>query len=66
MQENRLAVANLDLEKAQAELDAKQAELNVVRAEYEEAMTEKLVSNCPHFGKSSSEFINQIHEYLHT
>lgn len=44
VQENRLTIANIDLEKAQAELDAKQAELNLVRAEYEEAMTEKLVS----------------------
>lgn len=45
MQENRLAIANVDLQKAQAELDAKQAELDVVQAEYEKAMVEKQVNN---------------------
>uniref|UniRef100_A0A669D0H3 Dynein axonemal heavy chain 5 n=1 Tax=Oreochromis niloticus TaxID=8128 RepID=A0A669D0H3_ORENI len=41
VQENRLTIANADLQKAQAELDAKQAELDVVQAEYEKAMMEK-------------------------
>ncbi|XP_061572400.1 dynein axonemal heavy chain 5 [Cololabis saira] len=41
VQENRLADANVDLQKAQAELDAKQTELDVVQAEYEKAMMEK-------------------------
>lgn len=44
MQENKLAIANVDLQKAQAELDAKQAELDVVQAEYEKAMMEKQVT----------------------
>lgn len=44
MQQNRLAIANVDLQKAQAELDAKQAELDVVQAEYEKAMMEKQVN----------------------
>lgn len=44
MQQNRLAIANTDLQKAQAELDAKQAELDVVQADYEKAMMEKQVS----------------------
>lgn len=43
MQQNRLAIANMDLQKAQAELDAKQAELDVVQADYEKAMMEKQV-----------------------
>lgn len=46
MQENRLTIANVDLQKAQAELDAKQAELDVVQAEYEKALMEKQVNNC--------------------
>ncbi|XP_077576575.1 dynein axonemal heavy chain 5 isoform X2 [Stigmatopora nigra] len=41
VQENRLNIAHLDFQKAQAELDAKQAELDVVQCEYEKAMTEK-------------------------
>ncbi|XP_054841808.1 dynein axonemal heavy chain 5 [Eublepharis macularius] len=41
VQENRLATAMLDLQKAQAELDAKQAELDIVQAQYEKAMREK-------------------------
>uniref|UniRef100_A0A8D2ZST3 Dynein, axonemal, heavy chain 5 n=1 Tax=Scophthalmus maximus TaxID=52904 RepID=A0A8D2ZST3_SCOMX len=41
VQLNRLATANVDLQKAQAELDAKQAELDVVQGEYEKAMMEK-------------------------
>lgn len=45
VQENRYAIANLDLHQAQAELDAKQAELNVVQSEYEKAMMEKQVSS---------------------
>lgn len=44
VQENRLTIANLDLQTAQAELDAKQAELDVVQAEYEKAMMEKQVT----------------------
>jgi len=44
VQENKLTIANLDLQTAQAELDAKQAELDVVQAEYEKAMMEKQVS----------------------
>lgn len=47
MQQNRLAIANTDLQKAQAELDAKQAELDVVQADYEKAMTEKQVITFP-------------------
>lgn len=49
MQQNRLAIANVDLQKAQAELDAKQAELDVVQAEYEKAMMEKQVNNVIYF-----------------
>ncbi|KAG7261330.1 hypothetical protein CRUP_035729 [Coryphaenoides rupestris] len=41
VQEGRLTIANVDLQKAQAELDAKQAELDVVQAEYDQAMMEK-------------------------
>ncbi|XP_078543788.1 dynein axonemal heavy chain 5 [Lissotriton helveticus] len=41
IQENRLAAAMLDLQKAQAELDEKQAELDAVQAQYEKAMMEK-------------------------
>lgn len=44
VQENRLTIANVDLQTAQAELDAKQAELDVVQAEYEKAMMEKQVT----------------------
>lgn len=44
VQLNRLATANVDLQKAQAELDAKQAELDVVQGEYEKAMMEKQVN----------------------
>lgn len=43
MQQSRLVIANMDLQKAQAELDAKQAELDVVQADYEKAMMEKQV-----------------------
>lgn len=43
MQENRLNIANRDLQEAQAELDAKQAELDLVQAQYEKAMMEKQV-----------------------
>lgn len=46
MQENRLNIANRDLQAAQAELDAKQAELDLVQAQYEKAMLEKQVWNC--------------------
>lgn len=49
MQQNRLAIANVDLQKAQGELDAKQAELDVVQAEYEKAMMEKQVNNFTYF-----------------
>uniref|UniRef100_A0A671S0V1 Dynein heavy chain 5, axonemal-like n=1 Tax=Sinocyclocheilus anshuiensis TaxID=1608454 RepID=A0A671S0V1_9TELE len=49
VQENRLAIANVDLQKAQAGLDAKPAELDVVQAEYEKAMLEKQVNNCYSF-----------------
>ncbi len=49
MQQNRLAIANVDLQKAQAELDAKQAELDVVQAEYEKAMMEKQVNSFTYF-----------------
>ncbi|XP_057691021.1 dynein axonemal heavy chain 5 isoform X3 [Corythoichthys intestinalis] len=41
VQENRLTIAHMDFQKAQAELDAKQAELDVVQCEYEKAMMEK-------------------------
>lgn len=43
IQESRLTIANVDLQKAQAELDKKQAELDTVRAQYEKALTEKQV-----------------------
>ncbi|CAF96058.1 unnamed protein product, partial [Tetraodon nigroviridis] len=43
VQENRLNIANRDLQAAQAELDAKQAELDLVQAQYEKAMLEKQV-----------------------
>lgn len=43
VQENRLTIANADLQKAQAELDEKQAELDVVQAQYEKALMEKQV-----------------------
>lgn len=46
VQENRLIIANADLQTAQAELDEKQAELDVVQAEYDKATTEKQVSLC--------------------
>lgn len=49
MQQNRLAIANVDLQKAQAELDAKQAELDVVQGEYEKAMMEKQVNSFTYF-----------------
>lgn len=52
MQQNRLAIANLDLQKAQAELDAKQAELDVVQGEYEKAMMEKQVNRVTCFLKT--------------
>lgn len=44
VQEARLALANKDLNEAQAELDAKQAELDEVQAQYEKAVREKQVS----------------------
>lgn len=53
MQESRLTVANVDLQKAQSELDAKQAELDVVQAEYEKAMMEKQVKKKLIFSKHS-------------
>lgn len=49
VQENRLATAMLDLQKAQAELDDKQAELDFVQAEYEKAMREKQVQYSLHY-----------------
>lgn len=49
VQQNRLAIANVDLQKAQAELDDKQAELDVVQAEYEKAMMEKQVKSFTYF-----------------
>lgn len=59
MQQNRLAIANVDLQKAQAELDAKQAELDVVQAEYEKAMMEKQVNS---FTKSPQ--LTQLYTYV--
>lgn len=38
-----MAIANLDLQKAQTELDEKQAELDMVQAQYEKAIMEKQV-----------------------
>jgi hypothetical protein len=42
-QEGRLAVANVELGKAQALLDEKQAELDKVQAKFDAAMKEKMV-----------------------
>ncbi|MBN3299949.1 DYH5 protein, partial [Amia calva] len=59
VQENRLTIANADLQKAQAELDAKQAELDIVQAEYEKAMMEKQV-NCKHKMQTASSLISGL------
>lgn len=61
MQQNRLAIANVDLQKAQAELDAKQAELDVVQAEYEKAMMEKQVNSFTYFLKTKNLSISLPH-----
>ncbi|CDR00511.1 unnamed protein product, partial [Oncorhynchus mykiss] len=58
VQQNRLAIANIDLQSAQAELDDKQAELDVVQAEYEKAMMEKQVLN--------TSYLNALDEQINT
>ncbi|TSL82497.1 Dynein heavy chain 5, axonemal [Bagarius yarrelli] len=65
VQENRLTIANADLQKAQAELDEKQAELDVVQAEYEKAMTEKQTlledaERCRHKMQTASSLISGL------
>uniref|UniRef100_A0A668T4J6 AAA+ ATPase domain-containing protein n=1 Tax=Oreochromis aureus TaxID=47969 RepID=A0A668T4J6_OREAU len=65
VQENRLTIANADLQKAQAELDAKQAELDVVQAEYEKAMMEKQTlledaERCRHKMQTASSLISGL------
>nr|XP_055066586.1 dynein axonemal heavy chain 5 [Misgurnus anguillicaudatus] len=65
VQENKLTIANADLQKAQAELDAKQAELDVVRAEYEKAMMEKQTlledaERCRHKMQTASSLISGL------
>uniref|UniRef100_A0A8B9HVU9 Dynein, axonemal, heavy chain 5 n=1 Tax=Astyanax mexicanus TaxID=7994 RepID=A0A8B9HVU9_ASTMX len=65
VQENRLAIAHVDLQKAQAELDAKQAELDVVQAEYEKAVTEKQMlledaERCRHKMQTASSLISGL------
>lgn len=44
VQEDRLAKANVYLQKAQAELDVKQAELDAVQADYDKVLIKKQVS----------------------
>ncbi|XP_038567842.1 dynein heavy chain 5, axonemal [Micropterus salmoides] len=65
VQQNRLAIANVDLQKAQGELDAKQAELDVVQAEYEKAMMEKQTlledaERCRHKMQTASSLISGL------
>ncbi|CAM4590230.1 unnamed protein product [Lepidochelys kempii] len=65
VQENRLATAMLDLQKAQAELDDKQAELDFVQAEYEKAMREKQTlledaERCRHKMQTASSLISGL------
>ncbi|XP_047189213.1 dynein axonemal heavy chain 5 isoform X3 [Scophthalmus maximus] len=65
VQLNRLATANVDLQKAQAELDAKQAELDVVQGEYEKAMMEKQTlledaERCRHKMQTASSLISGL------
>ncbi|XP_072250743.1 dynein axonemal heavy chain 5 isoform X1 [Leuresthes tenuis] len=65
VQENRLTLANVDLQTAQAELDAKQAELDVVQAEYEKAMMEKQMlledaERCRHKMQTASSLISGL------
>uniref|UniRef100_G3NTE1 Dynein, axonemal, heavy chain 5 n=1 Tax=Gasterosteus aculeatus aculeatus TaxID=481459 RepID=G3NTE1_GASAC len=65
VQQSRLTIANVDLQKAQAELDAKQAELDVVQAEYEKAMMEKQTlledaERCRHKMQTASSLISGL------
>ncbi|KAL4616938.1 dynein heavy chain 5, axonemal [Arapaima gigas] len=65
VQENRLTMANADLQKAQAELDEKQAELDVVQSEYENAMMEKQTlledaERCRHKMQNASSLISGL------
>uniref|UniRef100_H2S7P3 Dynein axonemal heavy chain 5 n=1 Tax=Takifugu rubripes TaxID=31033 RepID=H2S7P3_TAKRU len=65
VQENRLNIANRDLQEAQAELDAKQAELDLVQAQYEKAMMEKQAlledaERCRHKMQTASSLISGL------
>ncbi|KAF4087596.1 hypothetical protein AMELA_G00072460 [Ameiurus melas] len=65
VQENRLTIANADLQKAQAELDEKQAELDVVQAQYEKALMEKQTlledaERCRHKMQTASSLISGL------
>ncbi|KAM9386572.1 dynein axonemal heavy chain 5 [Phaethornis superciliosus] len=65
IQENRLANAMLDLQKAQEELVAKQEELDIVQAEYEKAMREKQTllkdaERCRHKMQTASSLISGL------
>uniref|UniRef100_A0A4W3HHM2 Dynein, axonemal, heavy chain 5 n=1 Tax=Callorhinchus milii TaxID=7868 RepID=A0A4W3HHM2_CALMI len=65
IQENRLEIAMLDLQKAQAELDDKQAELDVVQAAYEKAIMEKQTlledaERCRHKMQTASSLISGL------
>ncbi|KPP75577.1 dynein heavy chain 5, axonemal-like [Scleropages formosus] len=65
VQENRLTIANADLQKAQAELDEKQAELDVVQGEYDKAMMEKQAlledaERCRHKMQNASSLISGL------
>ncbi|KAK2844298.1 hypothetical protein Q5P01_010957 [Channa striata] len=65
VQESRLALAMMDLKKAQAELDAKEAELKLVQAEYDKAMEEKRMldedaDRCRHKMQAASTLISGL------
>uniref|UniRef100_A0A3Q3KDZ6 AAA+ ATPase domain-containing protein n=1 Tax=Monopterus albus TaxID=43700 RepID=A0A3Q3KDZ6_MONAL len=65
VQQNRLTIANVDLQKAQEELDARQTELDVVQREYEKAMVEKQMlledaERCRHKMQTASSLISGL------